>query len=145
RRSLGRLAVAWMEHFCLHGPGDVQGEPVRLSDELAGFTADCYSLDAEGRRLYDSVFFSRPKGCDKSGHAARIAMFEALGPCRFAGWASGGETFLWLDFRYLYLPGEPMGRPVTYPFIRCLATEEGQTGNTYDAIFYNLREGPLRE
>jgi hypothetical protein len=144
-RSLGRLAVSWMEHFCLHGPGDVQGDAVRLSDELAGLTADCYALDESGWRLYDSVFFSRPKGCDKSGHAARIAMLEALGPCRFAGWSSGGETYTWLDFRYVYARGEPMGQPVTYPFIRCLATEEGQTGNTYDAIFFNLREGPLRE
>jgi phage terminase large subunit-like protein len=38
-----------------------------------------------------------------------------------------------------------MGRPVTYPFIRCLATEESQSGNTYDNINYNLEHGPLAE
>jgi hypothetical protein len=43
----------------------------------------------------------------------------------------------------VYEPGEPMGRPVKVPFIRCLATEEGQTGNVYDSVHFNLTEGPL--
>jgi hypothetical protein len=72
-RSLGWLAAAWMEHFCVHGPGDIQGRPlsvvhpdaIPLSDELTMLLADSYALDREGRRLYDSVFFSRPKGADK--------------------------------------------------------------------------------
>ena len=147
-RSLGRLGVRWMEHFLLHGPGDIQGSTLReipLSAELLGHTLDVYALDGEGKRLYDSVFYSRPKGADKSGHAARIGLFEALGPCRFAGWAQGGEVYEWMDFRYVYDAGEPMGRPVVYPFLRVMATEEGQTGNVYDSIYYNLREGPLRE
>lgn len=145
-RSLGWLAVAWMEFLVVHGPGDVQGEPVRHGDEYTGFIVDCYALGVDGRRLYDSVFLSRPKGCDKSGLAARLSLFEALGPCRFAGWASGGETYRdpWgLGFTYTYQAGEPMGRPVKVPFIRCMATEEEQTGNVYDSIHYNLTEGPL--
>jgi hypothetical protein len=145
KRSLGWLAAAWMDHFCVHGPGDVQGQPVRLSDELAAFTADVYALDASGRRLYDSAFFSRPKGADKSGHAARFSLFEALGACRFNGWAEGGEIYQHMDFKYRYERGEPMGRPVTAPFLRILATEEGQAGNVYDSVYLNLREGPLRE
>ncbi len=144
-RSLGWLATAWMEHFCLHGPGDVQGEVVVLDDELVELTVDVYALLPPGRRCYDSAFLSRPKGRDKSGHAGRHVLFEAFGPCRFAGWAAGGETFVWRDFRYAYQPGEPMGRPVTYPFIRCLATEEDQSGNTYDNVYFNLSEGPLSE
>ena len=35
--SLGWMAVAWMEYFVVHGPGDVQGEPVRHGDEYTGF------------------------------------------------------------------------------------------------------------
>lgn len=134
-----------MEWFCVHGPGDVQGEPVRLDAELEGITVDCYTLDTKGRRLYDSAFISRAKGRDKSGHAARTVLFEALGPARFAGWAKGGEIFRWRDYEYVYEPGEPMGRPVTSPFIRCLATEETQAGNTYDSVYFNLTEGPLAE
>lgn len=135
-----------MEWFCVHGPGDVQGDRVVHPDEYAQFIVDCYALDDKGRLLYDSAFLSRPKGCDKSGLAARFCLFEALGPCRFDGWAQGGEVYRdpWgLDFEYPYEPGEPMGRPVRAPFIRCLATEEGQTGNTYDTIYVNLTEGPL--
>lgn len=152
-RSLGWLGVKWIEYFCVHGPGDIQGRPllhteedaIPLSNELVALTVDCYALNDRGQRLYDSTFYSRPKGADKSGHAARIALFEALGPCRFAGWARGGEVFEWMDFRYVYRPGEPMGRRITYPFLRILATEEGQTGNVYDSVYLNLSEGPLRE
>src|SRR5690606_15951761 len=101
-------------------------------------------------RLYDSAFLSRPKGCDKSGLGGRFALFEALGPCRFAGWAEGGETYEdpWgLGFQYVYEPGEPMGRHVTAPFIRCMATEEGQTGNVYDTVLLNLtdEDAPLSQ
>lgn len=143
-RSLGWLSVAWMEYFVVHGPGDVQGMPVRHGDEYTGFVVDCYAVDDdEGRLLYDSAFFSRPKGCDKSGLGARIGLFEALGPARFAGWAEGGEVYRdpWgLGFEYVYEPGEPMGRPVRTPNIRIMATEEGQTGNVYDTIHFNLTD-----
>lgn len=153
RRSLGWLALAWKEHFCVHGPGDIQGRPldpdapdgIPLDDELAALTVDAYALDGSGRRLYDSAFFSRAKGRDKSGTAGRFVLFEAFGPCRFAGFAEGGEVYRWRDFEYVYQPGEPMGRAVTYPFIRCLATEEGQAGNTYDNVLFNLTDGPLGE
>ncbi|WP_228973388.1 terminase large subunit [Streptomyces sp. DH12] len=140
-----------MEFFVVHGPGDVQGMPVRHGDEYTGFVVDCYGLDSsggseDGRRLYDSAFFSRPKGCDKSGLGARLALFEALGPARFDGWAAGGEVYCdpWgLGFEYVYATGEPMGRPVSVPYIRCMATEEGQTGNVFDTIHFNLTEGLL--
>jgi len=147
-RSLGWLGLAWLEALTVHGPGDVQGEPVVHGDEMSQFVADCYGLDDDGRRLYDSAFFSRPKGGDKSGLIGRVGLLEALGPARFAGWAKGGETYRdpWgLGFEYVYEEGEPMGRPVKVPFIRCMATEEGQTGNVYDTIYFNLTEGPLAE
>jgi hypothetical protein len=156
-RSLGWLATAWLEALAVHGPGDVQGEPVRHGDEYTAFIVDCYAVGEDGRRLYDSAFLSRPKGCDKSGLLARLALFEALGPCRTLRidphdpdsdpvFAVGGEVYRdpWgLGFEYVYEPGEPMGRPVKVPFIRCLATEEGQTGNVYDSVHFNLTEGPL--
>jgi hypothetical protein len=156
-RSLGWLAVAWLEALTVHGPGDVQGDPVRHGDEYTGFLVDCYALGEDGRRLYDSAFLSRPKGCDKSGLLARLALFEALGPCRVARvdpsdpdspavFAEGGEVYRdpWgLGFEYVYELGEPVGRPVRVPFIRCMATEEKQVGAVYDSVHYNLTEGPL--
>lgn len=137
-----------MEQLTVHGPGDVQGEPVVHGDEYAGFVVDCYGLDEAGRLLYDSAFLSRPKGADKSGMGSRFGLFEGLGPCRFAGWAKGGEVYVdpfGLGFEYRYQPGEPMGRPVHVPFVRILATEEEQTGNVYDNIYFNLTEGLLAD
>jgi hypothetical protein len=145
QKSLGGLAWWWMETFCVHGPGDVQGEPVELDDELAGFILDAYALDEDGRRLYDSAFFSRAKGRAKSELAAFFVLFEAFAPCRFDRWAAGGETYTFKGETYVYEAGEPIGRSVTYPFIRCLATEESQAGNTYDNVYFNLTDGPLAE
>jgi len=142
-RSLGWLALAWLEFFVVHGPGDVQGQRVAHGDEFSGFIADCYAVGDDGRLLYDSAFLSRPKGSDKSGLGARLALFEALGPCRFDGWAEGGEVYRdpWgLGFVYVYSAGEPLGRHVRTPYVRCMATEEGQTGNVYDSIHYNLTD-----
>ena len=152
-RSLGWLALVWLEHFAVHGPGDVQGRSLNpndldglpLDDEFAAIIVDAYALDESGRRLYDSVFLSRAKGRAKSELAGFKALFEAFGPCRFLGFAKGGEVFQWRDFTYVYSAGEPMGRPIVYPFIRCLATEESQSGNTYDNIYFNLTDGPLSE
>ena len=150
-RSLGHLTLSWIEHFCVHGPGDVEGISLApecglpLDDEFAGLIVDCYALGEDGRRLYDSVFLSRAKGRAKSEWAGLQVLFEAFGPCRFAGWAEGGERYEWRDFTYIYEPGEPMGRAITYPFIRCLATEETQAGNTYDNVYFNLTQGPLSE
>ena len=116
-RSLGWLAVAWIEFFVRHGPGDVQGMRVEHGDEYTAFIVDCYAVDERGRLLYDSAFLSRPKGCDKSGMGARLSLFEALGPCRVLRdadgepvFAEGGEVYRdpWgLGFVYVYEPGEP--------------------------------------
>jgi len=145
KRSLGWLAAWWIESFCVHGPGDVQGTPVQLDDEFYAFLLDVYALDDEGRRLYDSAFLSRAKGRAKSELAGFIVLFEAIGPARFAGWSVGGEPYERDGKVFLYEKGDPLGQQVTAPFIRCLATEEGQAGNTYDNVYFNLTEGPLAE
>jgi hypothetical protein len=146
-RSLGWLGLAWMEHFVVHGPGAVQGQPVSHGDEYTGFIVDAYMCGdhpSNNHMLYDSAFLSRPKGCDKSGLGARLALFEGLGPCRFGGWARGGEIYEdpWgLDFRYVYQAGEPMGRHCTAPVIRCLATEENQAAtNVFQTIHFNITD-----
>jgi phage terminase large subunit-like protein len=144
-RSLGWLAAWWIQSFCVHGPGDVQGTPVELDDEFYAFLLDVYALDDEGRRLYDSAFLSRAKGRAKSELAGFIVLFEAMGPARFAGWANSGENYERNGKLFRFEPGDPMGQQVTAPFIRCLATEEGQAGNTYDNVYFNLTEGPLAE
>lgn len=145
-RSLGWLGVEWIEFFCRHGPGDVQGQPYQFTDEYAGFVIDCYMVTehpSNNHLQYDSAFLSRPKGTAKSALAANLVLFEALGPSRFGGWAVGGEIYRdpWgLGFEYVYQPGEPMGAHPTAPMIRCMATESEQTGNVFDTVHYNLTD-----
>ena len=118
--SLGFDAIDWIEHYLCHGPGDVQGQDLVIDDEMAAFIVKAYRLDpATGRRMVNRAFLSRPKGRAKSELAGALVCFEALGPCRFDGWDANGD---------------PVGRPQVYPFIRCLATEENQSGNTYDNV-----------
>lgn len=134
-RSLGWQIIDWIEHFLVHGPGDVQGQRIELDDEFAEFIVKAYRVDARGNRLVRRGFLSRAKGRSKSGLAGFIVDAEALGPCRFDHFAEPGEVSYW---GYEYEPGEPVGRPVTYAEVLCVATEEGQAGNTYDVVYYTL-------
>ncbi|HET7386859.1 MAG TPA: hypothetical protein VFJ19_09390 [Nocardioidaceae bacterium] len=115
--SLGFLVADWIEAYCCHGPGDLQGEPVEFDTEMLAFIVGCYRIDpTTGRRLIDRALLSRPKGRAKSEIAGLIAVAEALGPVRFGGWDAAGQ---------------PVGRPVRSPLIKCLATEEGQAGQVF--------------
>jgi phage terminase large subunit-like protein len=118
--SLGPQLVQWYETYLVHGPGDVMGDPIELDDEFYEFIVRAYRLDPEtGRRVYRRAFLSRAKGRAKSELAGMMVCAEALAPVRFAGWDANGN---------------PVGKSVKTPFIRCLATEEGQSGNTFDNV-----------
>lgn len=122
--TLGWQVIDWTETYLCHGPGDVQGDPLAWDDEFAQIILDAYRLfppghEQEGRRCVSYFGVSMPKGRAKSEFAGALVCAELLGPVRFDGWDAAGE---------------PVGRPVTYPFIRPLATEEGQTGNTYGNV-----------
>ena len=122
--TLGFEVAEWIEATLCHGPGDVMGEPISLDDELVLFLAHAYRVNAEtGRRVYRRACFSRPKGRAKSELAAMIVCAEALGPVRFDSFDAKGE---------------PHGKPVRSPFIRCLATEESQAGFVYEAVMVML-------
>jgi phage terminase large subunit-like protein len=125
--SLGPSVVEWIETFLCHGPGDVMGERIDLDEELYRFIVKCYRLDPQtGRRTYRRALLSRPKGRAKSELAGMLVVAEALGPVRFAGWDANGE---------------PVGKPVVSPIIRCLATEETQSGHSYDNARAMLEHG----
>ncbi len=126
--SLGYQVVEWLESFACHGPGDVEGEPLdyRSDPEIEQFIIDAYELDpTSGRRKVQTGVLSLPKGRAKSEHAGLIGVAEALAPVRFDGWDAEGQ---------------PVGRPVHSPFIRCLATEEKQSGNTFQNIAFVMGE-----
>ncbi|WP_097982892.1 Terminase [Streptomyces sp. f150] len=118
--SLGPAIVDWIETYLCHGPGDVIGEPIEIDDEFYEFIVKLYRIDpGTGKRKVRRAFLSRAKGRAKSELAGMLVCAEALADVRFDGWDANGE---------------PVGRPVRSPYIRCLATEEGQSGNTYDNV-----------
>lgn len=129
--TLGWQVIDWIETYLVHGPGDVQGQPIVLDDEFARFVLAAYEVyprshPRAGRRVRNRAFLSRPKGRAKSELAAMLACAEGLGPVRFDGWDAHGE---------------PVGRPVDAPEILCFATEEDQAGNTYGNVAFMLTEG----
>ena len=124
--SLGYQVIDWIEAYTCHGPGDVQGDPIRFDDEVFDFIVAAYELNPRtGRRIKSKVVYSAPKGRAKSETAGLIAVAEALGPVRCDGWDSDGQ---------------PVGRPVRAPFIRCLATEEKQSGHTFQNLAFVMGE-----
>lgn len=127
--SLGYEVLDWIEEYECHGPGDVQGEALDLDDEMREHIIECYRVDPDtGRRVFDEAVLSRPKGRAKSEIAGLVAVAEAFAPVRFDGWDAAGQ---------------PVGRPVTSPLIKCLATEESQAGNTFEnAAFIAGSWGP---
>ena len=141
-RSLGLQVADWIEHFLCHGPGDREGDPVSLDDELVRFLVLAYALDSNGRRLVFRAILSRAKGRAKSELAALVTCAEALGPVRFDHWAGAGEVS---DSGYQHAEGEPVGHRVRSPLVRVLATEEGQAGNTYQAASLMLQRGRIAD
>jgi hypothetical protein len=64
--SLGFAAIDWIEHFLVHGPGDVQGQPIELDDEFAASSSRRTGRPS-GDRKVRRAFLSRAKGRSKSG------------------------------------------------------------------------------
>lgn len=112
----------WIQEFCCHGPGDLQGRPAEIDAEMLAFIVEAYRIDpATGRKVYDEAVLSRPKGRAKTEIAGWLVVAEAFGPVRFDGWDADGQ---------------PVGRQVTSPLIKCLATEESQATAAFSVVAY---------
>lgn len=120
--TLGYIALEWMATY-LSRPTVTWDEPFRPTREQAEFILRWYRIDPiTGERVYRRGVIQRPKGWGKSPFLAAIAAFEALGPCRFAGW-------------------DAQGRPVGQPWnaerkveITLLAVSEEQTRNAFEPM-----------
>lgn len=112
-----------MEHYLVHGPGEVQGEPFRLHDDLRLFIWQAYELRSDNRRRYNEAALVLPKGVAKSELAGAACCVEALGPVRFDGFDASGD---------------PVARPVTHAEVFVFANDLDQTGNCYDNVSFML-------
>lgn len=143
--SLGPQVASWMEHFLVHGPGDVRGRQYQLDDEKRKVIFGIYALQDDGRRRFKRAGVSVRKGWAKTELAAAIAAGELhpSAPVRFDHWAEDGEVSHW---GYVYTPGEPVGRGVSDPYVPMVAyTEEQSEELAYGALMVILGEGPLAQ
>lgn len=129
--SLGYEVLDWIVQYECHGVGDIQGEPFAgpydLDDEIREFIIDAYEIDpVTGRRENNEAVLSRAKGRAKSEIAGLLVVAEALAPVRFSHWDESGQ---------------PVGRKVKSPLIKCLATEENQAGNTFQNVAFIFQWG----
>ncbi len=120
--SVGYEVLDQIAEFMCHGEGDVQGRPADVDDEMRDHVIECYRIDPiTGRRVYNEAVLSRPKGRAKSEIAAWVATAEAFLRVRFDGWNAEGQ---------------PVARAVRSPLVKCLATEELQSGHTFKTIAF---------
>lgn len=146
--TLGPQVCWWIETYCVHGPGDLIGQPVELSNEERAFLFSVYEIKRDDyrpdqwRRRYRHGVYCRRKGARKSELMTWVSHLEFDGPCRFSGeFAKGGETNEW---GYTYVAGEPMARRMTSPEIPFLATTEDQTEKLAWGVFkVILAKSPL--
>lgn len=135
--TLGPQVCDFIEQNLVFGPGDLRGQPAVLDDEKRALIYRMYEVfpkghDHAGRRRFRRVGLSLPKGLAKTELAAWIAACELHqeAPVRCVGWTKKGE---------------PMGGPVSDPYIPLVAyTEEQSDELAYGALRIILEEGPLR-
>lgn len=130
-----------MEAYLVHGPGDVLGDRITLSNELRLFIYRAYEIyprdhPLAGRRRFKRVVLSRRKGVGKTEIAAWLAIAELdpSAPVRCAGWREEQDEWI------------PVGASVTDPYIPMVATTEAQTEDlAYGAVYEILTRGPLAD
>lgn len=158
--TLGFLAADWIEAHCTIPSGHDLGASLVHDGWQLHCTVNHYRVKAgvkfnPVRPLLSQAFHYRrsvvvgPQKTGKSPWAGSVMIFEAVGPCIFAGWAVGGEVFRCEDhgcgcgFEFHYEPGDPMGMPRKKSLIQLLATAETQTANVYEPMQTMIKSGPL--
>ena len=131
--TLGAEVVAWIERISYMAPVTSREPPSSSMRSGPGsFTAPtrCIRSTTVGRPTCLPSSVPEPaEGPRQIRTGGDDQLRGGPGACSVRGWR--GKT--------------PIGAPVTSPIIKCLATEEGQAGNTYDGIVYMLSEGLVND
>ena len=130
KRTLGPQVAAWIETFCVHGPGDILGGEVTLTPDEKRLLAWAYELDGDGNRIVRRSLVGLSKGSRKTEFAAWVALAEAAGPVRYA---ADDEK------------GRPLGRRQHDPFVVVAASTYEQADLLFGAARAIVTEGPLSD
>lgn len=133
--TLGPQVCAFLQERAVFGPGDLRGQPAVLDAEKRGALYRAYEVFPKGhpragRRRFRRAGLSWRKGTAKTEFAAWIAYAELHpeAPVRFDGWDADGN---------------PVGRPVSDPYVPMLAyTAEQVEELAYSALYVVCSEGP---
>ena len=134
--TLGPEVCDSIEDRLVFGPGDLRGQRAQLDEEQRALIYRMYEVHPkgdprEGKRRFQRVHLSLRKGLRKTELAAWIAATELddESPVRFDGWRKVGKAW------------EPVGRPVTDPYIPMLAYTEDQSEELgYGALYAILSD-----
>lgn len=133
--TLGPQVCEFIEERLVFGPGSLAGQPARLDDEKRGLVYRAYEVFPRGHRLagrrrFQRVGWELRKGVAKTEGAAWIAACELHpeAPVRCDGFDAGGQ---------------PVGRPVTSPYIPMMAVTEEQVEElAYGVLKFVLENCP---
>jgi len=130
KHTLGPDVIAFIEDYCVHGPGDILGQPAKLTAEEKRFLLWAYEVDSDGKRIVRRAVRGLPKGSRKTEWAAWVALAEMAGPVRFSHWDEDGQA---------------RGRPVVDPYVVCGAASYEQADLLFTAARACITEGPLAD
>lgn len=133
RYTLGDEVAAWIETFCVHGPGDILGRPVTLTKDERQFLKRAYEIDADGERVVRRAVRGLPKGSRKTEFAAWVALAEMAGPVRFDRWHDTERGL------------KPRGRRVKDPYVVAAASTYEQADLLFAAARACITEGVLKD
>lgn len=133
--TLGPQVCSLIEERMIHGPGPLGGEPATLHDDWRAILYSIFEVYPKGHRFAGRRRFKRcavsvRKGLAKTELMAWIALAELHpeGPVRCDGFDANGE---------------PVGRPVRFPYIPLLAVTVEQVEElAFGALHYMVTEGP---
>ena len=133
--TLGPQVAAFIRERCVFGPGSLAGKPAVLDAEKLGALYRLYELFPRGHRRAGQRRFTRGalewrKGTAKTEMGAWVTFCELHpeAPVRFDGWDASGN---------------PVGRPVAFPYIPMMATTEEQVSElAYGVLKYVVENGP---
>lgn len=150
--TLGPFVCAWIEAELCHGPGDLLGTRVTLTEEQRAWIFSFYEVHPPeietrkgqvisksanpraGRRRFQRCALSLRKGSSKTEFAAWLAAAELHpdGPVRCAGFETVRGVLM------------PIPRPVRDPYIPMISYSEEQTEElAYGALRRILEESPV--
>lgn len=127
-RTLGWQVLDWCSQYIVQPDGPSAGDAWVFTPEQARFVLRWYALDERGRWRYSRGVLRRSKGWGKTPLVSALALAELCGPVRFGGWDSRGE---------------PVGSPVTMPWVQLAGVSERQTANTMRMVLGMIGESPI--